>query len=64
MSEVGSLAAVIIASGWTADSGCTRESNYYCIRVEPGTVTVTNADGKRVQATPPVQSFYLDFERS
>jgi spermidine synthase len=37
-----------------------RESNYYCIKVGPGTITTTNADGKRVEYTAPIQSLYLD----
>jgi spermidine synthase len=34
--ELGSLAAVILASGWASHSGCVRESNYYCIDVTHG----------------------------
>ena len=56
---VGALAVVIAVAGWRADSGCTRESDYYCIRVDPGTVTKT-IDGRRVAFTSLHQSLFLD----
>jgi MFS family permease len=57
---VGLVAALIIlAAGWLSDSGCLRESNYYCIRIEPGTI-VANVDGQRVEVRPPIQSLFLD----
>jgi len=57
---LGLLAVVIVAAGWTSDSGCTRESNYYCIRVTPGTQTFTTVQGRRIEYTQPLQSLYLD----
>lgn len=44
--ELGSLLAVIVASGFASASGCLRESSYYCIRVEEvrlGQVTPSGA---------------------
>jgi spermidine synthase len=38
--EVGSLAALILVSGWISSSGCTRESSYYCISVKPDFVAI------------------------
>ncbi len=57
--ELGSLGAVIVAVGWVSHSDCTRESNYYCIRVSPGKVSFT-VDGRRVTTEPPLQALYLD----
>ena len=57
--ELGSLAAVIVVAGWVSDSGCTRESNYYCIRVVPGSVVQT-VHGRRMKMIPSEQSLYLD----
>lgn len=54
------LAAGIVASGWASHSPCTRESSYYCIRVEPGKVAFTTPSGRRVVAEPAQQTLYLD----
>jgi spermidine synthase len=56
---VGAVGAAILAAGWLSSSGCTRESDYYCIRVDPGTVMKT-VNGRRVAFTSPRQSLYLD----
>lgn len=57
--ELGSLVAVIVASGWASSSGCLRESDYYCIRVEEVRVGRVTPSG-----TPVVQghfrALYLD----
>jgi spermidine synthase len=55
----GSLAAVILVAGWLSESDCTRESDYYCIRVDPGKV-VRTVNGRRVEVTPPTRSLFLD----
>ena len=40
--ELGSLLVLIVTAGWSSHSGCLRESNYYCIKVEDvSTETVT-----------------------
>ncbi|MEI7761388.1 MAG: fused MFS/spermidine synthase [Thermoleophilia bacterium] len=57
--EIGSLAVVILVAGWASDSACLRESNYYCIRLDPGEI-ITTVNGKQVAVTPDVQSLYLD----
>jgi predicted membrane-bound spermidine synthase len=54
------FAAVIVVSGWTSHSGCTRESNYYCIRVVPGTRHYVTPQGQHIVFTAPFQYLYLD----
>jgi predicted membrane-bound spermidine synthase len=56
---LGAFAVVIVAAGWLSHSGCTRESNYYCIKVKPGTFTL-HVQGRRIKVEPPIQSLYLD----
>jgi len=56
---VGIVGAAILATGWLSSSGCTRESDYYCIRVDPARVTKT-VNGRTVEVTPPTRSLYLD----
>jgi spermidine synthase len=56
---IGLLAIVIVAAGWLSPHPCTRESSYYCIRVEPGTFTFM-VHGRRVDTRPPIQKLYLD----
>ncbi len=56
----GLFAAGIVAAGWASHSDCTRESNYYCIRVVPGTLHFTTVQGRRIAYTPPVEQLYLD----
>jgi predicted membrane-bound spermidine synthase len=53
------VAVAVVAAGWLSNSSCTRESDYYCIRVDPGTV-VRSVNGHRVQVTSPHQSLFLD----
>jgi spermidine synthase len=55
----GPLAIVIIAAGWVSPHPCTRESSYYCIRVDPGIFTFI-VHGKRVDVRPPFQTLHLD----
>jgi predicted membrane-bound spermidine synthase len=57
---LGAFAVVIVAAGWVSHSGCTRESNYYCIKVKPGIFTFTTVDGRHVKVEPPIQSLFLD----
>jgi spermidine synthase len=57
---VGLLAAGIVASGWASRSPCTRESAYYCIRVEPGKIAFKTPSGRRVVAEPAQQTLFLD----
>jgi spermidine synthase len=57
---LGLFAVAIVATGWVSRSGCTRESNYYCIRLLPGVLSIATAQGKHVTYEAPVQSLYLD----
>ena len=57
---VGPLAVAIVAAGWASPSPCTRESSYYCIRVEPGKIAFTTPAGRRVVAEPAIQTLFLD----
>jgi MFS family permease len=57
---LGLLAVGVAASGWASHSPCTRESSYYCIRVEPGKVAFTTPSGRRVVTEPALQTLYLD----
>src|SRR5262249_26756027 len=50
----------VVAAGWASKSNCTKESAYYCIRVEPGKIAFTGADGKRVVGEPAMQTLFLD----
>jgi predicted membrane-bound spermidine synthase len=60
MYELGALAVVIAATGWVSHSPCTAESDYYCIRVVPGTLKVKTVQGRHITVTPPIESLYLD----
>jgi MFS family permease len=53
------LAAGIGAAAWASHSPCTTESNYYCIRVSPGTISYVSS-GERLYTTPAVQTLFLD----
>jgi predicted membrane-bound spermidine synthase len=59
MIELAALAVVIVAVGWASPSGCTRESDYYCIRVtEAGP---DYASGGGVDTLPAdARALYLD----
>jgi spermidine synthase len=57
--ELAALAVVIVASGWVSSSGCTQESNYYCIRVQD--VRVAAVQGGRTQVqSGRFRALYLD----
>jgi MFS family permease len=57
--ELAALLAVLVAAGWTSSSGCLRETNYYCIRVEPVSVGAVTAAGN-VRQSGTFEALYLD----
>jgi predicted membrane-bound spermidine synthase len=59
---VGLFAAGIVAAGWASHGDCTRESNYYCIRITPGTLHFTTVQGRRIAFRPTIQELYLDHQ--
>lgn len=54
------LLVAIVLTGWYATTPCTTESNYYCLRVSPGTVSTIDETGQTVRIRPPIQRLYLD----
>lgn len=57
--ELGSLLAVLLASGAASHSECLRESNYYCIVVQPVSVGVASKAGTP-RAIGEFRALYLD----
>jgi len=57
--ELGSLLAVLVAAGWTSSSGCLRESDYYCIRVQPVAIGAVTSSGA-VRQRGEFKALYLD----
>jgi MFS family permease len=57
--ELGALSVVIVATGWVAGSGCLRESDYYCIKVQRVNVrAVTGASATNLSGE--FRALYLD----
>jgi predicted membrane-bound spermidine synthase len=56
--ELGSLAVLILAGGWATNSGCLRESSYFCIRI--GAVEAIDVKTNRLTILPNVRGLYLD----
>ena len=57
--ELGALAAVIVATGWVAGSGCLRESDYYCIKVQRVTLAALSP-GSATPVSGEFRALYLD----